>query len=227
MSSLNQLISEIAHSVKQPDSIPVRRAIKLGIIHARNTLIRQNYSNNRYNDKGLEQRFRLELINVPDGDLYNTKDIISEDIKRTRYKVPRPVRLINNLPFQSIRTVGMKHNVEIAYVKEASAQFYNELPGFCPMITYDYINEYIYINNNHNSRLANLGYIIIESPFEYPHIIPVETNEKEFNIDEVSDNDEFLLPEDMIPNIKKLVLETWNPEVIRDTNEINRMNIVQ
>lgn len=38
MASINQLVSEIAHSLQQADSIPVRRAIKLGIIHARNKI---------------------------------------------------------------------------------------------------------------------------------------------------------------------------------------------
>ena len=59
MASINQLISEIAHSVKQADSIPVRRAIKLGIIHARNELIRHSYANHNYTDKVLQQRFKI------------------------------------------------------------------------------------------------------------------------------------------------------------------------
>ena len=62
MASINQLISEIAHSVKQADSIPVRRAIKLGIIHARNELIRHSYANHNYTDKVLQQRFKLLLL---------------------------------------------------------------------------------------------------------------------------------------------------------------------
>ena len=51
MSSISQLVSEIAHSVKQADSIPVRKAIRLSIIHARNQLIRQSYTNHNYADK--------------------------------------------------------------------------------------------------------------------------------------------------------------------------------
>ena len=53
MASINQLISEIAHSVQQADSVPVRRAIKLGIIHARNEAIRRSYGNHNYTDKVL------------------------------------------------------------------------------------------------------------------------------------------------------------------------------
>lgn len=225
MASINQLVSEIAHSVKQPDSVPVRKAIKLAIIHARNNLIRKSYENHNYTDKVLQQRFRISLIDVPDGDIYGTKGIIKTTIKRTKNKVPKPVRLINNLPFHSVRTSGVENPVEIIYVKEPSSKYYNNLPGMCNVVTYDYINGYIYININNNIDFSQLGSIIIESVFEYPHTIETETVE---GIDSIcDDNDEFLLPEDMIPAIKKLIFENWNTEVVRDTNEISSMNVVR
>lgn len=226
MSSIAQLVSEIAHSVKQPNSVPVRRAIKLSIIHARNNLIRKSFSNHNYSDKVLQQRFRVSLIDVPDGDVYGSEGIITNTIKRTANKVPRPVRLTNNLPFHSVRTVGVTNPHEIAFVKEASAKFYNSLPGMCPVITYDYINEYIYVNIQKNSALNNLGAIVIESIFEYPHIIETETVKGKLDINAIDDNDEFLLPEDMIDGIKQIVLETWNKEIIRNTNEVPAPNIV-
>lgn len=226
MSSIAQLVSEIAHSVKQPNSVPVRRAIKLSIIHARNNLIRKSFSNHNYSDKVLQQRFRISLIDVPDGDVYGSEGIITNTIKRTTNKVPRPVRLTNNLPFHSVRTVGVTNPHEIAFVKEASAKFYNSLPGMCPVITYDYINEYIYVNIQKDSVLNNLDAIVIESIFEYPHIIETETVEGKLDINAIDDNDEFLLPEDMIDAIKQIVLETWNKEIIRSTNEVPAPNIV-
>ena len=226
MSSIAQLVSEIAHSVKQPNSVPVRRAIKLSIIHARNNLIRKSFNNHNYSDKVLQQRFRVSLIDVPDGDVYGSEGIITNTVKRTANKVPRPVRLTNNLPFHSVRTVGVTNPHEIAFVKEASAKFYNSLPGMCPVITYDYINEYIYVNIQKGSVLNNLGAIVIESIFEYPHIIETETVEGKLDINAIDDNDEFLLPEDMIDAIKQIVLETWNKEIIRNTNEVPAPNIV-
>ena len=51
MASINQLISEIAHAVGQPNNIPFRRNIKYAIIHTRNELIRHGYDNNHYVDK--------------------------------------------------------------------------------------------------------------------------------------------------------------------------------
>ena len=227
MSSLNQLISEIAHSVKQPDSVPVRRAIKLSIVHARNELIRRSFENHKVTDKVLQQRFRLSLINVPDGDIDAAAAYTNTTIKRTANKVPRPTRLTNNLPFHSVRTAGVKNPIEIAFVKEASSKFYKYLPGMCSIITYDYINGYIYINTLNAPELNELNYIIVESVFEYPVTIKTETNEGDITIDSINDDDEFLLPEDMIGDIKKLVLETFNPQVIRDTNEIPSANMAQ
>ena len=227
MSSLNQLVSEIAHSLRQPDSVPLRRAIKLSIIHARNELIRHSFESHKITDKVLQQRFRLTLTDVPDGDIYQSENVVNTTIKRTTNKVPRPVRLTNNLPFHSVRTAGVVNPREIPFAKEASSKFYKSLPGMCPVVTYDYINEYIYINTSNYPELTELEAIIVESVFEYPHIIETETKEGVNTIDSMNDDDEFLLPEDMIGNIKKLVLETINPEVIRDTNEIPTANKVQ
>lgn len=231
MASINQLISEIAHSVQQADSVPVRRAIKLGIIHARNELIRKSYGNHHYTDKGLQQRFRLSLIDVPDGDQADTPAFSLPIIKRTSNKVPRPVRLTNNLPFHSVRTAGVMHPVEIAFVKEAAAQYYKHLPGMQCCITYDYRNEYIYINTINNGLLNSIKYITIESVFEQPQLILTETSDKKVDIDSIDDNDEFLLPEDMISSVKDIILKSWNgnlqTNVVRETNEEPSINLTK
>lgn len=227
MSSISQLVSEIAHSVNQADSIPVRRAIKLAIVHSRNELIRKSYGNHYVTDKVLQQRIRLTLVNVPDGDINGTKGMDITKIKRTKQKVPRPVRLSNNLPFHSVRTIGVKNPIEIAFVKEVSSKFYKYLPGFCPNITYDYINEYIYINCETDDTIKNINNIIVESVFELPHIIETETIDGVNTIDSISDDDEFLLPEDMINAVKKMVLETFIPEIIKNTNEISNDSLVR
>lgn len=227
MASINQLVSEIAHSLQQADSIPVRRAIKLGIIHARNDIIRKSYNNHSITDKVLQQRVRLELIDVPDGDQANTTNLPLSQIKRTKSKVPRPTRLTNNLPFHSVRTAGVKNPVEIAFVKEASSGFYKHLPGMCPSITYDYINEYLYINILNTINFNTINSIIIETVFEYPQTIQTETHEGVLSINDIDDDNEFLLPEDMIDAVKKIILETFNPQVVRETNQIPNPNLVK
>lgn len=227
MASINQLISEMAHSVQQSDSVPVRRALRLGIVHARNEMVRRSNDNNKITDKVLQQRFRITLMDVPDGDTVVAKGLPVSKIKRSTHKVPRAVRLNHNLPFHSVRTAGMENPIEIAFVKEASAKFYKHLPGMCPVASYDLINEYIYINTINDERLRAINSIVVESVFEYPFSIQTETHEGKVNIDDIDDDDEFLLPEDMISGIKKIVLETFNPQIVRQTNEVPVPNLVK
>lgn len=224
MASINQLISEIAHSLQQADSVPVRRAIRLGVIHSRNQLIRQSFEQHRYIDKSTQQSFRITLTTIPDGDIPDTQLFGLPIILRSTQRVPRPTRLSQDLPFLSVRTLGLTNAIEVPYIKAASQKYYNVLPGFCPAIMYDYINQYLYINANNSPELRNLGSIIVEAPFENPFEIDEEHIEGVYNY---SDDDEFMISEDMIGNIKKLVLETWNPEVIRETNEIPTDNLVK
>lgn len=228
MSSLNQLISEIAHSVQQPNSVPVRRAIRQAIIHARNELIRQTFANHNYVDKVLKQKFKLSIIEVPDGDIkVPTDDIdimaIYPSIKRTTNKVPRPVRLDNNLPFHSVKTVGYLGGKQIPYITEGATRFYKHLPGMSCTPSYDYINDYIYIIGLD----ASIENIIVESVFEYPHTITLETSDNGEYLANIDDNDEFFIPEDLINSVKKLTLETFNPQVIRETNEIPLNNLIK
>ena len=225
MASINQIVSEIAHSVQGAYSVPVRRALRLAVVHARNELIRHSFTNHRYTDKVLQQRFRVTIIDVPDGDINGVRLGELPTIKRTLQEVPRPTRLDNNLPFHSVRTTGVTNPIEIPFVKEASSKFYSHLPGICPNITYDYINGYIYINTKNDELFNKIGSIIIESVFERPDLIDIETYDK--GISTISDDDEYLIPEDMINNLKKLTLETYNLQVVRQTGEVPNPNLVK
>ena len=225
MSSINQLVSEIAHVAQEPNNNALRVAIKREIIHARNELIRKSYNNHSITDKVLQQRFRLNLIDIPDGDLQGTDDLKLPVIKRTVQKVPRPTRLPHNAPFHSVRTAGVNNPHEIPSAKEASARFNNFLPGMCNLATYDYINGYIYIRLSPSNDIVNLKNIVIESVFEYPHIIETETiagkkTSNEFTIDD----DEFLLPEDLVGVVKDMIYQRLHLEIHRQTNETPEMN---
>lgn len=229
MASINQLTSEIAHSVQAADNVPVRRAIKLAVIHARNQLIRQSFEQHGYTDKALKQRFRITLTDVPDADLNGTLNFNLPVIKRSLQRVPRPTRLTNNLPFHSVRTSGVKNPIEIPFVQEASSKFYAKLPGMCPCVTYDYINGFIYVNTINSKVFQELGSIIIESVFEDPREYGVEYFDANKNdVNEVAnDDDEFIVPEDMIGSLKKLVLETYNLQIVRQTEEVPTPNLVK
>lgn len=220
MASISQLVSEFAHSLKQPNNKVLRENIRLLIIHTRNEVIRRSYENHNYVDKGLTQRFKVTLTDVYDGelDLSDIEEDFVDKIKRSSQKVPKPVRLTNNLPFDRVSSVGYRTSREIPFIKETSARFRAHVPGMCGMACYDYINGYIYIFPSDNNSF-DLNQIVIEGAFEHPNIIEEANGE----VDEMSlmlDENEWLLSEDMIGQIKEIIYKRDLLSNIRETNEI-------
>ena len=220
MASISQLVSEFAHSLKQPNNKALRENIKSLIIHTRNEIIRRSYENHNYIDKGLTQRFKVSLIDVYDGelDVSNLEDCPVDQIKRSSQKVPKPVRLTNNLPFDRVSSIGYKTSREIPFIKETSARFRSHVPGMCGMACYDYINGYIYIFPSNNNSF-DLSKIVIEGAFEHPNVIESLNGEVD-EMDLLLDENEWLLSEDMIGQIKEIIYKRDLLSTIRETNEI-------
>ena len=221
MASIAQLISEITHSVGMPNNKALRENVKLIIIQTRNEIIRRSYENHKYVDKFLTQRFKVTLTSVNDGDItlpegYENVDITK--IKRTTQKVPRPVRLTNNLPFDRVSSAGYRNNREFPFIKETSARFRTAVPGLCGMPCYDYINEYIYIFPI-EGKSFDLNAIVIESAFEHPNEVSLQNGtltEEDMWLDE----NEYLLSEDMIGQIKDIIYKRELLQNVRETDEI-------
>lgn len=221
MASISQLVSEFCHSLKQPNNYALRENIKLLIIHTRNEIIRRSYENHNYVDRGLTQRFRVSLIDVNDGEIIlpeGFEDIEIEKIKRSTQKVPRPVRLTNNLPFDRVSSVGYATSREFPFIKETSARFRKYLPGMCGNPCYDYINGYIYLFPA-DGRSIDIQKIIIESAFEHPNEIQLENKEVD-GMEVALDENEYLLSEDMIGQLKEIIYKRDLLNTIRETNEI-------
>lgn len=221
MASISMLVSEFAHSLKSPNNKVLRENLKLLIIHTRNEVIRRSFENHGYVDRGLTQRFKVSLTEVYDGEINipeGFEDIDVDKIKRTTQKVPTPVRLPNNLPFDRVSSVGYKTSREFPFIKETSARFRSSVPGLCGMPCYDYINGYIYIFPTDNNSF-DIDKIIIESAFEHPTEIQLKNNEIE-SMDAIMDENEFLLSEDMIGQIKEIIYKRDLLNNIRETNEI-------
>ena len=221
MASIAQLVSEIAHSVRQPNNKALRENIKLIIIQTRNEVIRRSYENHGYVDKILTQRFKVSLTTVNDGDIMlpeGYEDIDIDKIKRTTQKVPRPVRLTNNLPFDRVSSAGYRYNREFPYIKETSARFRSAVPGLCGIPCYDYINEYIYLFPA-EGKTIELNAIVIESAFEHPNIISLQ-NGTLTTEDIWLDENEYLLSEDMIGQIKEIIYKRDLLHNVRETDEI-------
>ena len=221
MASIAQLVSEMAHAVRQPNNKALRENLRLLIIQTRNEVIRRSHENHGYVDKILTQRFKVSLTTVNDGDIqlpegYDDYDITK--IKRTLQRVPRPVRLTNNLPFDRVSSAGFKTNREFPYIKETSARFRSAVPGLCGMPCYDYINEYIYIFPV-NNKSFDLNTIIIESAFEHPNEISL-INGTETPDSIWLDENEYLLSEDMIGQIKEIIYKRDLIDTVRETDEI-------
>ena len=221
MASIAQLVSEIAHSVRQPNNKALRENLKLLIIQTRNEVIRRSYENHKYVDKGLTQRFKVSLVSVNDGDIIlpeGYEDISIDKIKRTLQQVPRPVRLTNNLPFARVSSAGYKTNREFPYIKETTARFRDAVPGLCGMPCYDYINEYIYIFPACNKSF-DAEAIVIEAAFEHPNEISLINGTQTPN-DIWLDENEYLLSEDMIGQIKEIIYSRDLLNNIRETDEV-------
>lgn len=219
MASIAQLVSEFAHSLGQPNNQALRNNIKSLIIHTRAEVIRRSYENHNYIDKGLTQRYRVSLISVSDGDIELPDGVSVDKIKRTKQKVQRPVRLTNNLPFDRVSTVGYKTNREIPFIKETVARFRGSLPGMCGAISYDYINDYIYIYPASNNKALTLGAIVIESAFEHPNQIILE-NDDANELDVALDDNEWILSEDMVGQIKEIIYKRDLLNQVRQTDEV-------
>ena len=221
MASISMLVSEFAHSLKSPNNKALRENIKLLILHTRNEVIRRSFETHGYVDKGLVQRFKVSLTDVYDGEIElpeGMEDVDINLIKRSSQKVPTPVRLTNNLPFDRVSSVGYKTSRELPFIKETSARFRSSVPGLCGMPCYDYINGYIYIFPADN-KAFELEKIIIESAFEHPTEIQIANNEID-SMDVLMEDNEFLLSEDMIGQIKDIIYKRDLLSTVRETNEI-------
>lgn len=220
MASINQLVSEFAHSLRQPNNHALRENLKSLIIHTRNEVIRRSFENHGFVDNGLKQRFKVSLIDVNDGELeYDVEEmgIFVEKIKRSAQRVPKPVRLPNNLPFDRVSSVGFRTSREFPFIRETSARFRSNVPGLCNMPCYDYINGYIYIFPT-KATAVTLEQIIIESAFENPTEIELANGDTNA-FDVATDDNEFLLSEDMIGQIKEIIYKRDLLTNVRETNE--------
>ena len=168
-------------------------------------VIRRSFENHGYVDRVLTQRYKVTLQDVNDGEIEipDNLDVDINKIKRTVQEVPRPVRLTNNLPFDRVSSVGFKTNREFPFIKETSARFRSHVPGLCTMPCYDYINGFIYIFPP-EGKSFQLDKIVIESAFEHPTEIQIKNGQVD-GWDVINDNNEWLLSEDMIGQIKDII----------------------
>jgi len=221
MSSIAQLVSEVCHTYGQPNNRALREKVRSIILHTRAEIIRRGYENHSYVDKVLTQRFTVSLTNVVDGDIKLPEgydDVPIQRIKRTLQKVPRAIRLTNNLPFDRVSSSGFKTNRSFPYIKETTARFRNSVPGLCGMISYDYINDYIYLFPTNNKPIL-INAIVIESAFEHPNKIADINGELTIE-NKIYDDNEWVLSEDMVGQIKDII---YKRDLLNQRNETDEI----
>jgi len=221
MASINHLVSQFANAFKEPNNQVLRASLRDIIIQVRAELIRHSFEQHKYVDKVLKQRITIDVNNVLTDGCDTIDETVACDgftyILRTSSKVPRPVRLTNNLPFDRVSTAGFSTNIEFPYIKETSARFRSSVPGLRRMDCYDYINGYIYLFPSENV-VDSITKITIEAAFENPNLIDIQTGATTEEAVEFDEN-EFLLPDDMVGQIKDIIYKRDLLNQIRETNE--------
>ena len=86
------------------------------------------------------------------------------------------------------------------------------------MPCYDYINGFIYLFPPNNKSL-DINSIIIEGAFEHPTEIQIKNGQLD-DWDVITDNNEWLLSEDMIGQIKEIIYKRDLLSNYRENDEI-------
>ena len=97
MSSIAQLVSEIAHSYGQPNNHSLREKIRSVIVHTRAEIIRRSYENHNYVDKLLTQRFKVTLTSVVDGNFELPEELQDIPIDKIKDVIPKFSEIINTV----------------------------------------------------------------------------------------------------------------------------------
>lgn len=216
MASINHIVSEVANAMGDAYNPVLRAGIREAVIHDRAEKIRHSYERHKVMDDVLMQRYNVSLVQVPDGDLQNV-GIINMKLKvyRTNNKLPKAIRLSNNLPFQSISFLGANYGRTISKFNEKLMRFHSQSSVLrSSFMGYDYINGYIYIFSDKELTSPKIN---VRAAFELPNEISTET------VDGVStDDNEFLIPEDIVSSIFDTVFRRYYLDVRRDAKVENQ-----
>ena len=206
MPSLNQLAAEISHQLGDPFNYSLNERIKMAYKHWYATLVRQSVE--KYGiDEQFISNFNVDLIDIDKFDTCITEaDCI---IKRSRNKIPTPLRYPSDSPFTFVGTLDgtpftKRNNVEQKYAKH--------LKWSDKVFSYDYRNGYIYVWNFNGDYLN-----IQEVPQNPEEAITICTSK-----DCYDDDMEFPMSEDMITIAKTNILKELAPFKIENeeiTNE--------
>lgn len=184
--TLNQIAERIAYSLNEPLNFVLKENIKFSVIAYRALFIRRDAVVNGLSDEFL-QSYNSPLIKVDKGD--NCYYELGCDVLRTENKVPKPLRLKTDVVFKFVGTPTGKP-FSYSEFEEVGFRCYNKYTG--NEIVYSYINGYIYIYNASKLKFVRIQQILADPR----QAVLCSTSDTCY-----SDNSEFPMPEDFVPDI--------------------------
>ncbi|SRR6266403_4478693 len=161
MPTLNQIADTIIDRLNQPFNIMLKERKKFEVKYWRSMMIRQDVAKNGLSYEFL-QSFVTNLTKIDKGD--NCVIGIDCIILRTKTKIPKPVRLKDDVPFKYVGEIG--GNNSFVYTELEELKYTNSNKYTYNVIRYNYTNGYVYIFNN-----TKLKYISLQGIFTNPESI--------------------------------------------------------
>jgi len=195
MATLKQIATEVCDSLDRPyDGMFLERVMAL-IRHTAAKLLRESIVRNGI-DKQLTLRYVETITKV------GTTDImyVDEDhpVYRTANKIYTAIRDNDPIPFTF---VGSKLGIPFTYRDRAAHCFASFLSLSGKGISYDIINNYIYLFGN-----IRIKEIQLEAVWEDPTSIVKEIESGKYTDKYIQDEYSLPIPEDMILTIKEMLL---------------------
>lgn len=190
MATLNQIAERIAYALNDPLNVMLRENIKFSIKYWRSMLIRRDVAQNGLSDEFL-QRIPIDLIKVDKAD--NCDFAIGCDyILRSKFKIPKPVRLKTDVVFKFVGIFDLQGNMKATtYVEFEEFRYTKFNKVTSNAVRYNYSNGYLYFFNNTMLKKA-----MIQSIFSDPASVNTACEEDCYN-----DDMEFPVADDMIQQI--------------------------
>lgn len=208
MTTLNILSESIAHILGDQFNIVLRENIKNSIVDLRAKFIRQDLDRNFLSYTDYLQPICLELEEIDRS--YCPDFPTGCTILRSKQKIAKPLRSKQNgrISFNFVGSIDKKITFTFATLQELDILY--TLPYQDDVIYYTYQDNRIFVLNN-----LKQCKIIVEEIVADPREIEDCSNPSIFK-----DNRKFPLPEDMIDDIKRAIIQLFRKPV-QDGKEIN------
>lgn len=210
MATLNQLAQQVLDSLNRPFDAMFFERVKDLIVQQRALFIQQTIDKDGV-DKEYRQTYYAEIEPVLN-DEYTKAGTVK--VWKTKNRIPKPIRWKNYTPFFYVGTENGRKPFKAGNYYSASLNQY--LPMIGNVITYDYIDGYIYcfLKNDvvtvEEDKSALLSPIRIDEVMQNPRFVRVgaKTDTRE-DCTAFTDDMEFALPLDMANSLKTSIKELF------------------